>query len=233
MSFDFLVSLFFPRRCLACGKTLRAGALCPACRGKITTARTFFCGRCGSPLPGPKLHDPRRTCHPDFPYVLGAAGSYKDETLRALVHALKFRGVRAAAEPLASIMAEYALPFKTDLLRYVAMPIPLSRERFRIRGFNQSERIATRFAEYFGLPVATKCLVRIKHAKPQSETTSVAERRENIRGCFAVADAAAACGKNVLLVDDVSTSGATFLEAARALKDAHAADIIALAAAKA
>ncbi len=233
MSFDFLVSLFFPRRCLACGKTLRAGALCASCRGEITTARTFFYGQCGSPLPNPKPHDPRRACHPDFPYVLGAAGSYENNAMRALVHALKFRGVAATAEPLASVMAEYALPFKTDLRSYLAMPIPLSRERFRIRGFNQSECIAMQFAEYLGLPVATKCLVRIKHAKPQSETASVAERRENIRGCFAIADAAAVRGKNVLLIDDVSTSGATFLEAACALKGAGAENIIALAAAKA
>jgi predicted amidophosphoribosyltransferase len=83
------------------------------------------------------------------------------------------------------------------------------------------------------LPVSTDILIRAKHTAPQSGTEHVAERKENIRGAFAVKDPDAVRGKNILLIDDVATSGATFLEAALTLKAAGAQKIICLAAAKA
>lgn len=181
-------------------------------------------------------HPPGRgpACHPAFPHLLGAAGNYENPALGALIRALKFRGVKSAAEPLADILATYMLPFAAGFKNYLVVPIPLSRKRLCLRGFNQSEFLAKRFAERFALPLETGHLVRVKHAKPQSETKSAAERRKNIRGCFAVtAGTEIFRGKNIILVDDVSTSGATFLEAAQALRSAGAANLCALAAAKA
>jgi ComF family protein len=226
--FDFFASLFFPRLCLACGRSLRAGALCSSCRATIAVSRTLFCGECGIPL-----HPVRGNCHPLFPYVLGSAGSYQNRALKELVHALKFRGIAAAAEPLATALVEYATSIDLPLAGFTVMPIPLSRERLRSRGFNQSERISKIFSERLGLPMDTRSLARVRHAKPQSETKDLVERKENIRGCFAVTERDAVCGKNIVLIDDVTTSGATFLEAARILKEAGAAKIIALAAARA
>ena len=116
------------------------------------------------------------------------------------------------------------------------MPIPLSRRRFRARGFNQAEFLARPIADFLELPLDTTTFTRIRHTKPQTETESAAERRENLRGCFAVLDTGnsrAVRGKNILLVDDVTTTGTTFLEAARTLKAAGAGTVYALAAAKA
>ena len=232
MNFDLFTALFFPRRCLGCRKNMRAGVLCDACRATITISRTLFCGQCGIPAHYGKAGGARSFCHPSFPYLLGAASSYENETLKALIHSLKFRNMTAAAEPLASILFEYTSVLGLDLDEFTAMPIPLSRERFRARGFNQSERIARFFALRLGLPLETNWLARVRHAKPQSETRSLAERKENIRGCFAAMDRAAVQGKKIILIDDVSTSGATFMEAATALRAAGAAEIIALAVAK-
>lgn len=224
MNFDFLVSILFPRSCLVCRKSLRAGVLCEACRRTITLHRTLFYGQCGA-------------ARPPFPYLLGAAGNYENRALKTLIHALKFRGVKAAAEPLADLIEEYILSLKINLDGHIVMPVPLSPKRFRARGFNQSECIARRLAERLGLRLETKRLVRTKHAKPQSETESVEERRNNIRGCFAVAGAGVGAGtvngKNIVLIDDVTTSGATFFGAAQVLRAAGAAKIFALAAARA
>ncbi len=232
MNFGFLTSIFFPRRCLACGTAVREGTLCEPCRAGIAIRRTLFCGQCGSGI-ATGAGITASACHPAFPYVLGAAARYEDKAVSALIQALKFRGRKAAAASLASIATEYLLPFKTSFASYTILPIPLSRERGRKRGFNQSELIARPLAETLGLPCDTQCLMRIKHTKPQTDTKSAAERRENIRGCFAVASPSVARGRNIILVDDVSTSGATFLEAARTLKAAAAGTIVAFAVAKA
>jgi len=234
MNFELLASVLFPRSCLICRKYLRTDVLCEGCRRTIAVASTSFCGQCGAALPcADPPHISASPCHPAFPYVLGAAGSYDDKALTTLIHSLKFRDMRAAAAPLADLMAEYVLFLKIDLREYLVMPIPLSRQRFRARGFNQSACIAKRFAEQLLLPLETRCLFRTKHAKPQSETENLKERKGNIRGCFTVVDTEAIRGKNIVLVDDVCTSGATFLEAAQALKSAGAAKIFALAAARA
>jgi predicted amidophosphoribosyltransferase len=103
----------------------------------------------------------------------------------------------------------------------------------RERGFNQSMLIAERFSCILKLPLEKDTLVRIAHRKPQSITETVAARRENIRGCFAVCNVIVGEIKNIILIDDVSTSGSTFLEAARALTAAGTEVVIALAVARA
>lgn len=189
-----------------------------------------MCGECHAQMPDSRA--PASPCHPDFPFVLGAATSYEDKTLQSLVHHLKFRSIHGAARPLGELLFNYTRQAKLDLAGFVVLPIPLSRRRERARGYNQAERIAKYFAERMALPLETHLLVRAKHAKPQSETKSEHERKENIRGAFALADPAFVRGKNIVLIDDVSTSGSTFSEASRMLKTAGAAKIMALAVAK-
>ena len=241
MIFDFLTSIFFPHTCAACRAFVRTGALCDRCRATIALSRTLFCGQCDAalaPHPGPAGCGastdaiPKSACHPMHPFLLGAAGNYETPALRALVHRLKFRGIAGAAEPLATLLITYAKPFMECFRGAAVIPIPLSAARLRSRGFNQSALIAERFAAPFGLMVTGTCLVRTRHAKPQSETKTLAEREANIRGCFAVRGAERIRGATIILIDDVTTSGATFLEAARALKQAGAGSILAVAAAK-
>jgi ComF family protein len=171
-------------------------------------------------------------CHPDFFYVLGAAGSYEDARIGALVRALKFTRNRMAAEPLVVLMKEYLSSVGNLFNDCVVIPIPLSRERLRMRGFNQAEIIARPVAEYLGLTFVTAALARIRHTKPQTETKSARERRENLRGCFAVRNNFSVRGRNILLVDDVTTTGATLLEAAKILKAAGSLTVYALVVAK-
>lgn len=225
MNFNFFLDVFFPQRCLRCRGAVKNGVICGNCREGIKLHASLFCGKCKA-----RLSAPKKICHRDFPYILGAAGAYGDETVKTLVHALKFRGVRDAAEPLAEIMAEYAQKTNMDIAGYHAVPIPLSARRERERGFNQSELIGTLFAARAGIPIETKTLVRIRHTAPQSSTESAAERMKNVLGCFGAA-ADSMRGMDIILIDDVTTSGATFLEAARAAKNAGAGNIVALAAA--
>lgn len=233
-----LINILFPSLCLSCEKHIRGeGVLCPECFGKISLNQTLFCGKCRARLP-----DQRKICHRDFPYLLGAAGNYNDEILKNLIHGLKFKYLKSAARPLGEILIRYTEKLHLPLEKFLVVPLPLSKNRLRERGFNQAELIAKIFAEHFRLPLITDALTRGKHTKPQSETKNLLERKENVRGCFTVAqpdplrqsasEARTIAGKNILLIDDVTTSGATLLEAAAVLKNAGAKKIIALTVAK-
>jgi ComF family protein len=228
MNYHFFGDIFFPPVCVRCGDSIATGAVCDTCRSGIDIFNTLFCGTCNARLP-----EQKKICHKDAPYMLGAAGSYDDETLRMLIHALKFQGIKSAAIPLGEILATYAKLLRLDLAGYTITPIPLSKERTRARGFNQSTLIARQYAVTLSLPFKEHLLARVAHRKPQSETQDIFERRDNIKGCFALATGADVQNKNIVLVDDVSTSGTTLFEAARVLKLGGAKKILALVVARA
>ena len=172
-------------------------------------------------------------CHPRVPYLLAAATDFHHPTITALVHALKFEYISSAALPLARLTAEYlntVLPEEPDI---IIVPVPLSKPRLRKRGYNQSELIASHLARFLGMRLEPHALIRTKNSDPQSTMREISKRRQNVGGCFAVSNLKFVEYKNILLVDDVTTSGATFTECAHALKRAGARKIIAVAAAKA
>lgn len=238
MNFNFLVDALFPRRCLRCHTSIKNGIICKNCHAGIALNASLFCGKCRARIPRtacPKIgaqtkYDISKICHKDFPYLLGAAASYGDETMKTLIHCLKFRGIPGAAEPLAEVIEQYLSELRIDLANYSIVPIPLSPKRQRERGFNQSELIGMTLAKRLHVPLENKILVRTRHTAPQSATENATERKTNVRGCF-MASNDSLYGKNIIILDDVTTSGATFFEAALAAKRAGAKKIIALAAA--
>lgn len=223
-----LFDAVFPPHCLNCTLALARGVICATCVANVQCHQTLLCGRCKNRLPlGKKI------CHPDFPYLLGAATSYRDDAVRSLIHGLKFQFVRGAAEPLAHFLLSYVRQLPCEIAPFSVVPIPLSKERERVRGFNQSYLIAKIFAQHLNLPLVTNILFRTRDTLPQSELKTAEERMENTKGCFSLAEPRTMRGAPVLLVDDVITSGATLLEAARTLKKGGAKRIIALVVARA
>lgn len=224
---NLILDIIFPSYCLGCGKYLKNGAtLCPSCFLKIGVNKTLFCGKCRARLP-----ENKKICHLDFPYVLGAAASYRDETVKELVHNLKFKGVRDASARLGELLIKYLKELDLDLENFLIIPVTLGKKRLRSRGFNQAELLAKEVARYFNLPMVPNALTRNKETKPQTELKSLEERFSNLKESFSASDDKIISGKNILLIDDVSTSGATLNAAAAALKKSGAKKIIALVAA--
>lgn len=229
MFWEALADIIFPPQCLVCEEdVLSAKIVCESCFLKININDTFFCGKCGS-----RMAMGKRLCHFDFPYILGAAGSYKNEVLKNLIKGLKFRSVKMAADPLSELLVRYAREIDFPWQNFLVIPMPLSRQRERRRGFNQSELIAERFAKNMGIPFENKILVRHKNSTPQSELKNWENREENVRNCFLVKSPEIIKSKNVILIDDVLTSGSTMLSAATALKEAGIKRLVALVLAKA
>jgi len=238
MLLSFITNILFPGYCLDCRKRMRDGVLCNDCFAKIEIRAGLVCGKCLAPIADAEAR--QSECHPSFPFVLGAAAGYHDQRVQSLIHSLKFRSISSAARPLAALLYRYATQAGLGFAGCVVLPIPLSRRRKRSRGYNQAELIARNFIKHFpanaGLRLRTDILYRARHTKPQSETVSAADREKNIKNAFAVAhfpaNSESILGANIILIDDVATSGATLLAAAHALKAAGVADIVALAVAK-
>ncbi len=238
----YLLNIIFPPVCLACKNYLKRGEertrrLCATCSEKLGYLPGFLCPVCSRRLPAGE-----KTCHRDSQFILGAPLRYAAPVARELIHALKYGGLKTAAEPLASILAEYlaesiqnsefACPAR-EIENFVFIPIPLHPAKERKRGFNQAEVIAESLKRKCGLPIATDALIKTKSAPSQTEKKNREEREENVRESFKVKNPELIAGRNIFLVDDVFTSGATMREAARILKLAGAKRIIALAAARA
>jgi ComF family protein len=152
-----------------------------------------------------------------------AIGSY-DGALRAIVHAFKYDGRRSLAAKLGMLMQARG----ADVLHNAdaAVPVPLHHARRRERGFDQ----AADLARHVGLPVV-HALRRIRPTAVQASLPA-ARRHGNVRGAFATRSAAALDGRTVVLVDDVSTTGATLEACARVLGEAGIREVRALTAAR-
>ena len=143
-------------------------------------------------------------------------------TIREAVHQLKYRNIRVLAEPMSRLLYNYIYynPIPGDTL----VPVPLHAKRLKERGYNQSSLIAHNLGKLSELPVVDNCLVRTRHIQPQARTANVDERRENVEGAFSCLTDELR-GKQVILIDDVSTSGATMNACAHALKEAGASTV--------
>jgi ComF family protein len=145
-----------------------------------------------------------------------------DGVIRRAIHELKYRNLRAIVPVLAVFLYDYLRenPLPGDVL----VPVPIHHRRLRERGYNQSSLLAHELGRLSGLPVIDDCLVRTSYIAPQAKTSNAAERLVNISGAFTCADARLQA-KQVILIDDVSTSGATMNTCAGALKAAGTASV--------
>lgn len=238
MSFaESLINLIFPRYCLHCSLNLKKGVICQSCFGKIPLNKNLFCGLCRNRIPGvpPPTNLNRlsasnivKFCHKSFLYILGSASSYNNDILKNLICSLKFQFIKDAALPLGELLSEYFSSLRLCASDFSVVPIPLSNKRMQKRGFNQSLLIAQVFAEKQSLEIISDALFRAKDTLPQSELSDYQERQQNVKDCFVVKNIDKLKGKNIILIDDVTTSGATLKEAASVLKKVGVRKIIAL-----
>jgi ComF family protein len=145
--------------------------------------------------------------------------------MRKAVHALKYDGQTSLARPLAELMGSVARKHGLHQVDAI-VPVPLHPRRLRERGYNQATLIARELARSLGLPILEEVLVRSRATKTQTQL-SAAERRINVVDAF-TAEPALPGGRNLLLVDDVCTTGATLQACADALRRGGAGRVYAL-----
>lgn len=215
------LDILFPKRCVGCGR--EGDFICDSCRISLPRVMPPLCPVCGKPQSSVILCS---SCVSVQARIDGIRSPFRfDGVIRQAVHQLKYRNLRALAVPLGQLLNDYLMtnPVPGEVL----VPVPLHRKRLRERGYNQSSLLAGELGKLTSLPVVDDCLTRIRYTTPQARTATVGERKNNVADAFA-------CGsdrlrdKPVLLIDDVSTSGATLDACAAALKAGGAASVWAL-----
>jgi competence protein ComFC len=217
-----LLNILFPETCPICQRPASdhtTAPVCTECWLSIIPYTGPACRKCGRPLTsdasiicGDCLHDePAFSSCRSFGLYEGA--------LRKAINLLKYHRVQRLSKPLADILLHIKIP-RIDAV----LPVPLYKKRLRQREFNQSALIAKYSAEGLGSLLVTDALVKMRDTRPQVGLSSD-ERRKNMRNAFGVQNYMAIQGKDILLIDDVSTTGATIRECSRVLKKAGAGDI--------
>lgn len=225
-----VVDLLYAPLCSACDAPGARG-LCEVCAHSLYPIDSA-CPRCAEPIAGPASITCRR-CRKRPPPFLGALSPYRyGGELAAALRRLKYQQRPDIARDLAPLFAPALNAVST--LADVAVPVPLHWRRQSRRGFNQAADLLRFAGRELAIPIDALSLRRVRATDPQSGLSRRA-RADNVTGAFAVTRRRARRirGRRVLLFDDVMTTGATMAACARALLDAGAAEVIAVAAARA
>lgn len=227
-----LFNTLLPGDCRICSAPLAEISRLPVCSGcleSIQPTHGELCGVCGERLHHftPPTADVENICgmcrraRPAFIRAV-AFGGY-DGALRELIHLLKYENVRPAAGRLGMYLAQAINRLNVDLDGWIAVPVPMHRARRRQRGFNQAELIAKAAQRRLRAQVSVEpgLLERRRETSPQTGLTNH-QRRANLRGAFVTPRPDALRNRQVLLVDDVLTTGTTVAECTRVLLRAGA-----------
>ena len=195
------MSAVFPDQCVGCSR--RGSLLCLSCRGQIP------------PAPSPE-HS-----------FITSVYAYRDFRVRALVRMLKYRNTRHAADIFAPALAHALTEFIGEEWQMLGtgdillVPIPLARRRAKARGYNQAELLARgviRNLDAAAIRIDTNLLKKIRDTHPQADIKNRSERLRNLGDCFqAIRESR---GETIILLDDVTTTGATLCAAQKTLRAA-------------
>ncbi|MBC8464829.1 MAG: ComF family protein [Parcubacteria group bacterium] len=204
---NICIEALFPSRCIGCG--MLGTHLCPTCLSRVESADI-----------------------PPFPDTY-AVWSYRDTLAHTILWKLKYRSQTALADVAAKALTDILTEIIADITlmestaKPLLVPIPLFSAKEKERGYNQSALIVQALAQRLdSTENGNGILIKTHETQSQMATKTRKTRLENLRGAFAVSNPAHVTGRVVIVIDDVTTTGATFAEARRALKDAGAKKII-------
>lgn len=196
----FFLNTLFPNNCVGC--STRGTLLCPECETKIAPATN-------------PMHS-----------WITSVYAYNDFRVKRLIRLLKYKNVRGAADVLAPAVASALSEFFGEEQAFLGsrkiciVPVPLSKNRLKKRGYNQSELLAKGVMEHLHVKnmfLETNLLKKIKETTPQAEIKNRVKRLENLGDCF-TATKSSSGGEVVILIDDVTTTGATLMAMRKALR---------------
>ena len=222
--FEPVRSLLFPAHCAHCACRVESGVdLCGDCAQMIERIREPRCEACSQPFEGAvssKFVCPNcREAQFSFQYAVAVVRSQR--TIRDLVHRLKYGREMWLGRVLAGIQREgFSDPRLADRALDALVPVPLHPRRLRERQFNQAAVLAEHLSVFSGIPVL-ECLLRSRYTDTQTRLGRKG-RRQNLRNAFALRQNATVTGMDLLLVDDVLTTGST-LDACAAILLEHGA----------
>ncbi len=220
---DFVLNFLFPPVCGICGK-LDKNWICPKCKIRLERYEKI------------ELIKSKKIINRKFNFL--NENIYFDEFLycfeyKKLVRNLILKYKFSDCGYLSNLFANVILNNKkiNEIIKSydIMIPVPMNKIKKKIRGYNQTELIAKHFKDY--IKIDSKTLLKIRNTKTQS-TLVATERAENIKNAFEVNDNSIFENKNIILFDDIATTGLTINEISKVLKDAGAKKILVLVIAK-
>ena len=223
---DDILDLIFPQHCIICKRYLsrKEKNVCQVCWDNLVCLPFPFCVECRSFIEKDKYC---KQCGNEKGLgLVYALGSF-DNSYQSLIYAFKYKQLLNLGKRLGFVLGDSIKEDKRFLELDFLIPVPLHPSKKRKRGFNQSEILAFEVSRKLELPVLKDVLVRKKRTKDQTNLNAK-QREENVRGAFKVKSKDKVSGKQIILVDDVITTGATLRECAKTLIQAGAKKVLGL-----
>ncbi len=218
-------NILFPPRCISCQKLTRSRNdfykyLCESCLKKITLQEENYCFRCHNLT---RYGNICAKCKDKSPLQgIVVAAPYQNPILKESIHYLKYHRLKELSLPLSWLMVEKLEGFPWQKRKnWIIIPVPLAKRRLKDRGFNQAELLARNIAKWLNISFSSAIIERIKFCVPQMEVHDRRERKANVLNSFRIKKSfnpALLKGKKIMLIDDVSTTGATLEECAKVLR---------------
>ena len=216
---------FFPPKCVVCEKT--GTHFCNTCQSKIIRVKPPFCEICGTDQPRGNLC---LNCVNNPPHLTALRSwAIFDGPIREAIHQLKYRRNIILGQVFSDRLREVFENTNWDV--DLILPVPLGVVRQKKRGYNQAALLAYPLALQLNCPYNPKAIQRIRETESQVGLDRQ-QRKMNVNGAF-LANPKFVSGKNILVIDDITTSGATMNSCAEALLDAGAKKVYGLTLARA
>ena len=188
--------------------------ICRECLKKLPFVKEHYCMKCGKPAAAEQEYC-SQCSGKKRSFTQGRSVLMYNDVLKVSVLKYKYEERREYGDFYAKLMCYYG---KKDILRWnpdIILPVPLHRRKQRLRGFNQAAYLAIQVGEYFGIPVSENVLKNVKNTKSQKKLDA-ANRAHNLKNAFAVCEDVT--GLDILVIDDVYTTGSTMEEIASLLR---------------
>jgi len=220
--FNYLLGVFFPVRCVGCGK--EGVQVCMKCLSRVKFLEKQCCPHCKKLNISGLFCEKCESVNYFFDQLLVCAGYRENKLVKKMIFGFKYGFNKKFLPVLGEILRAQlychssAMP---KLQSAILVPVPIHKKRYRFRGFNQAELLAEYLVKFFPEMKACSCLLRNKYEVAQAKLKR-AERLENLSGSVVVKEEFASRleGETIILIDDVATTCATLKECSRALKKA-------------
>ncbi|MFW6138389.1 MAG: ComF family protein [Spirochaetota bacterium] len=219
-----VIDVLFPNRCVYCGRSLEeSSCICQQCIDGMEIIQGRCCSRCGAPGMG----DNGCSQCSDFQFLFEkneSLGVFSGR-LRELIHMYKFN----RRSSLGRMFSKLLVTYKSDYIKKhdILLPVPLTLSRLSQRGFNQSYLVAKHISDFLSIQFGGNMVLRKGSSRPQSSIKVLTERLNNVTDRFILRKNTGkyVTGRNILLLDDVLTTGATASGCARVLYRYRAANV--------
>ena len=227
--FKKVIDTIYPEKitCVFCGEEIfdeNEYSTCKNCEKTLPRITGKICQKCGEPINNMANYCENCKNSKHLFEKSRSAFVYQDKVSGGVLN-LKFNNGKYYSKPFAHYLADLYKEHKYDC--DLIIPVPIHISRLKERGYNQSELLAKELSEILNLQLDTQSLVKVKKTKNQAEL-DFKQRHSNLEKAFKVTSKKQICGKNILIIDDVYTTGSTISECSKELKKAGAKSVCAL-----